>query len=262
MTLLGKILVCLHFVLSLVFFAWAAGMYTQHINWTKAKTAGSQEPGELAQREKRTDEAKAATYAAQERWKAARVDVVAKEKRRHDDEPWLKDRRKELLTGVGGNKEAPVLGPEIRDGRTVDDPNAGDRPKMIPLKDRFGKDLHCLAYYEEKQEAVLKDIEKQQKDYKTLVERDKELTDQILGPQGFRQRVDDERAKRADLEKERDYLEGAEIEVKEGDQVVKKRRGGVVINVIAETDLLLRRRDYLERRIEQLENALQSARKP
>jgi hypothetical protein len=262
MTLLGKLLVCLHFVLSLVFLTWAAGVYTQHINWTKGKSADSQEPGELARREKRTDEAKAATYAAQERWKATRADLVAIEKRRRDDQPWLDDRRKELKTGIGGNKEAAVLGPEIRDGRTVDDPNAGNRPKLIPIKDRFGKDLHCLAYYEEKQDAVLKDIEKQQKDYKTLVDRDKELTDQILSPKGFRQRVDDEKAKRANLEKERDYLEGAEIDVKEGDQVVKKRRGGVVINVIAETDLLLRRREHLERRIEQLENALQGTRKP
>ncbi len=192
MTLLGKILVCLHFVLSLVFLAWAAGVYTQHINWTKNKSGDSQEPGELARREKRTDEAKAATYAAQERWKATRADVLAREKRRLDDLPWLKEHRQDLLTGIGGNKETPVLGPEIRDGRTVDNPNDGDHPKLIPIKDRFGKDLHCLAYYEEKQAAVLQDIEKQQKDYKTLVERDKELTDQILGPKGFRQRVNDD----------------------------------------------------------------------
>ena len=166
------------------------------------------------------------------------------------------------IGGYWGRAPLFNLGPEIRDGYTVDDPNAGNRPKMIPLKDRFGKELHCLAYYEEKQQAVLKDIEKQQMDYKTLVDRDKELTDQILGPKGFRQRLDDERVKVANLEKERDYLEGTEVEVKEGDQVVKKRRGGVVINVIAETDLLLRRREHLERRIEQLENALQSVRKP
>ena len=74
--------------------------------------------------------------------------------------------------------------------------------------------------------------------YQDLIAQESELTKQVIGPKGLRQRIMDEQVKKGRVEEE-----------------LKDVAGRQKLNALVETELLLARRDQLERRIEELKKA-------
>src|SRR2546423_15555973 len=83
MTKLGKWLVVINVTLSLMFLAWAVGLYTNHINWATPPSDGGQRvQGMVEELKAEVTRLVAARDAADQRWYDSTARVVALETER------------------------------------------------------------------------------------------------------------------------------------------------------------------------------------
>jgi hypothetical protein len=193
MTQLGKILILGNLALSLIFAAWALGIYTQRIDFTKGGGGGAP-PGELAKREQRHAIAKSAVEKAYARYDAAARSVAALEARRPVNLAWYADQYSILRTGVDAKgKPAPVRQPVAQKGQLL--LGTDGHPALQEVKwDRLQplENLNRLRQeFDLTQDAILK--EKEVLD--ALVAQEKDLTEQLNGDgkqrKGLRTQMED-----------------------------------------------------------------------
>src|SRR6266478_4333470 len=107
MTQLGKILVFVNLVFSLVLAAFALGIYTNRIDWVGP--SASQSEGEI---NKRVADIKTLTEVynrSTARWLREYANLPAQEKQRKDNETWYAQQLAALVEGKGGNQPIDIL---------------------------------------------------------------------------------------------------------------------------------------------------------
>jgi len=256
MTLLGKLLVFANVLLSFLMLSWAAGLYTNRIDWSASKAKGDKPAGQLDGRIERVKAATATVQLADDRWREARdgfagdgkrdarEGLLAWEKRRGEDRVWYATELSALKTGPLGKLDAPIQRVKTReDGQAVLDPKnfrpiliAAERRKEKP--EEAARPVYCYNYYEAELVKLTQQIEAEQVRYQDLIAQESELTKQAIGPKGLRQRITDELVKRGRAEDELADVAGRQK-----------------TNAQVETELLLARRDQLQQRKEELEKA-------
>jgi hypothetical protein len=267
MTLLGKVLVYLTVALSFVMLAWALALYTHRIDWSNNTAKGEHPAGALVARKKRVDDAMPAIEVANTRWRQAlhgKDGLLAWEKRNAEDREWYAAQLKAARFGSDGQGGQEVIKRvAIKDSAPVLDPNTG-RPTLVDAErpkggeGQAGGPLYCYQYYFKELEALTAKIQAQQEAYQKEVKRETELTQLASGPKP----VVDDRIK--EVAKERG-LNPSDIPLRQRilDELAKLDRLNEELkdvasrqtNSVVDTELLLSRREQLERRIEELKKA-------
>ncbi|HZU38341.1 MAG TPA: hypothetical protein VFA18_20620, partial [Gemmataceae bacterium] len=121
-------------------------------------------------------------------------------------------------------------------GRIVLDKN-GQPDASTPALDRRGSPLLSHNYYLVEQKKAYDGLNAVLDEYKSAIEKDAQLTDLMLGPQGLQQQMVDERNKRDDLSKEEDSIRP------------------LLLNAAVEFQLIGKRQQQLEKRAEELQKA-------
>lgn len=239
MTLLGKILVCVNLVFSLAMASFALALYTQRINWTNAppQTTPDQAAGELALLQ---DEIKrkwvALTHAddgSEKRLQVLTDRLRQREQLRPALQRWYAQEIKHAARKA--TDKDPVRALVFEEGKIPADPANPTRPKLQPAKDRFGNNLASLDYYNKETKRVYDEINTERENLGKLIAEDKKQTERAIE---LRQLIEDEEDKRKSVERElRDFLRPT------------------LVNVEVESELILRRRDALQERVEELKKA-------
>ncbi len=252
MTLLGKLLVFANMFLSFLMLSWATALYTNRIDWSAAAAKGDKPAGVLNGRKARVEAATASVKLADDRWRDARDGkpevhdgLAAWEQRRIAERAWYATALNDLKTGPGNKLDAPIQRIKIReDGQAVLDPKNFNRPVLEPAERRKEKPedparpLFAYDYYIAELIRLTQQIEAEQTRYQDLIAQESELTKQAIGPKGLRQRIADEYIKKGRVEEE-----------------LKDVAGRQQTNALVETELLLARRNQLERRRDELKKA-------
>jgi hypothetical protein len=257
MTLLGKILVFLTVVLSFVMLAWAIALYTHHIDWSDAKATADRPAGELVARKARVTEANASVNLANARWREAmngndgkdnrpiHAGLLQWEKRRDGDRAWYAALLKAADVGPDGNGDKVIIKRiATKDGQPLPDPANPTLPALLVDAERRktqeepkGEPLYCFKWYEKELGRLAGEIAKNQAEQQRLAKEEEALTEQAIGPKGLRQRIWDEEGKLARVAEELKDVESRKT------------------NSLVDTELLVRRRAQLERRVGELEKA-------
>jgi hypothetical protein len=241
MTLLGKILVCVNLVFSLMLASVAFGIYTQRINWTDTPREATPEKaaGELALRKARIDQAWKSLQLAEARQQTALGDLRLVEVLRPADQKWYASQLEQMQT-LPADKGAIKVA-VIQDGRLVPDDKNFGRPALRDGLDRFKRPLLSLDAYNRRIKETFDQVAKRREELNKLSEEDTALTQRVIGPKGLRQRLADEEDKRQRVETEIDDF-------------VEPR----LLTVEVESASLLRRRQELLKRIEELKRTASS----
>jgi hypothetical protein len=244
MTLFGKILVLLNLALALMLAAWTFNIYTNGIDWTDRK---SPRMGEFAKRAAKLDELWKSVPPVQQDWLRERAALAKEERGLTDERVWYDKEIRYVLAGPAKNKgiNDVAIAPQ-------DDPNTGVKkgqilldaqgyPQLEPIRDPENKplQLQSLAEYNSEEDSILKEIEKLVAEHSAHIAEASALTDKIIGDKdkgirGLQKRINDEQAKNADLL--------AEIKLVEPQ----------FINTLVEAQLVNKRHDQMQRRIEEL----------
>jgi hypothetical protein len=236
MTLLGKILVLVNFGLSVMVLVWAMSLYYGHIDLSdNAKP----EPGQLKLRKDRITDALAAGGSGDVSWRENRSAVLAQEADRVGDRVWYEGELQHARSGADDKKPAREIA--FDNGLMALDPVDPQkprhvRPRMKNAKDAAGGNLVSLDEYlkrEQQQRLALAEAEKKLQD---LIEEATRLTERLTPKQGkgLRQRIEDEKVK---------------VKLADEEQAILKP---LLVNTAVEAELILRRREMLERRIKEL----------
>ncbi len=239
MTLLGKILVCVNFVMSLFMAAWALGLYTQRVDWSNTQAKSGKPEGVLATRQRQVKEAWEKLLPAEARHRSAEASLRTLEQRRPGDRTFYADELKHLARGA--DERSPARTISWKAGRMEMEkqgPDRAERPKMVVYRDKAGRQLRSLDSYRKEFDATLVSILQAMDDYEKAVKRDTELTQEIAGIQGrtkgLRQRLCDEDDKTRRVLDEQAALEP------------------IMINANVESQLLLKRQKSLLERLQEL----------
>jgi hypothetical protein len=135
MTSTAKVLIYLNLALSLAFAFWAIGWYSNHVDWTDAKT------GEFARRAERIKELSTARDRVDVRYQTALAAVAQEEKRIPELEAWYKAELESLRTG----NQAPQ-DPLFANGELQSD--AKGLPRMGPVQNAAKKEIAGLGSLE------------------------------------------------------------------------------------------------------------------
>src|SRR5438270_6050367 len=109
MTNLGKALVLLNLVLSLVFVAWGVGLVTNQVPWnTPQSTDGARVQGMVETLQKEVERLRPGQQAADNRWTDAYVEVLQLEKQRPDNERYYADLLRSVRQGGVPDINPPV----------------------------------------------------------------------------------------------------------------------------------------------------------
>ncbi len=248
-TKLGKYLVVINFVISVVVAGWCAAFYFTAIDWST--NAGSPPegpaPGQMVGRAARVKELFANSRTAEAGWREARFMVRDRERNRGIDRavyqpalgfvynmPNPKDQLTEVVVDANGQ---PVL-----------EQDANYKTYFLPtlraVNDRFGQPLHSLSYYAKAYSDNLATLKSENDKLVELSKKDADWTVDLTGgtktdntvvAKGLRKRIEDERVK---------GLEAlAEFEV------VKP----LLIKTVGDSEFLLARRKQLEKRMKELQ---------
>jgi hypothetical protein len=255
MTLLGKILVFVTVALSFLMLAWAAGLYTNRIDWSDTAAKADQPAGQLVARKQRVTEGMAAVNLANTRWREAlsgndgkdkrpvRTGLLAWEQRRKTDHDFYTAVLEAAIAGPDGKGGKEIIKRvETKDGQPQTDaaglPKLVDAERRKTAEDARGEPLYCYNWYEKELARLTAEIEKAGAEQQKLAKEEETLTEQIIGPKGVRQRIVDEQVKLTRVEEELKDVESRQT------------------NSRVDTELLLARRAQLERRIDELHKAL------
>jgi hypothetical protein len=268
MTKFGKALVLFNLVFSVLMAIWAIGVFANRVDFSNTKKP-DQVLGLLAQREGRVKEVKDAFRPADAGWARARAAVYFQESFRPKLTAWYAE---QLQNARDGNKEigevdmtkelarqrdaasfSPVVtGPS----GLVFNPRFFEVPTMVAAKDAYGKPLRSLQVYSQEEQGLNKSIENERARYQKAIEEDVRQTALLIGREaalqklgaeqanalldakldskGLRQRLQDERVKEQKLQEQIDFLKPLRV------------------NVAVEHQLLQKRAQALEKRIEEL----------
>jgi hypothetical protein len=232
MTKLGKILVLVHVAFSGLLLAWAVNLYTHHVDWTDKAATGDKPGGELAARKARLDDLQnKALPAALAGWNNSRSELRPLEERRSDDRAFYQTVMNHLTTAATATNPARAL--RLDRGRVVLDKTG--RPDLIVASDRRGNPLQSDTYYLTEAGKAIDALNQTLDSYKAEMEKDAQLTDRMLGPQGLQQQMVEERNKQNDLIKE--------------EEVVRP----LLLNATVENELLGKRQKRMEERVQELQ---------
>jgi hypothetical protein len=240
MTKLGKFLVFFNLVLSLMFAAWAVGVYTQRVNWADAKGKTPDDERSWGRIAKLKDDiervngtaAKAGPRGLAElRWLTALDEIRAAEKQRDENRVVYADALEAVYTGktVSGNEvTGPVKRPvyvkgELQVQKTLPVLEVVPDKGNNPLKPRVGLEAEAKQLNE--------DTVKVQEEIAALRKQAEDLTAQVH--KLFTEIERAGRVRQGSLE-EQQYLER------------------VLYNVQVEADLLVERQKELEARLNEL----------
>lgn len=250
MTLLGKALVFLNLAFAFLLAGWSFSMYANGLDWTDHKE-GAVPAGEFAIHEAKLDEMWKNLPPAQTNWREEQGVLKSVEERLAADRVWYDKEMRHVFVGptikanpvnpvgeVAFSKADPKKG--IKGGQVLLDDKGF--PQLLPLKDRAGSPLESLAEYADKDVNVLRTIEDVIAKHEKQIAEANELTDRIIGDKakgtrGFQQRIEDERTKNARLLAEQDLIKPQ------------------LINTVVESELILKRKGQLERRVDELKKA-------
>ena len=246
MTKLGKALVLFNLAFSLMLAAWAFSLYANGIDWSdrKGKTPG-EAVGEYAIHEAQLDELWKGIPPAQANWLDERQKVLNEEARLIAERAWYDAEMKHLYdTANAGNPIGEIA------IATKDDDKSGIRkgqillddkghPLLVPLRDSTGNPLLSLAAYTKRDDDTLQSLEAVNKKLQEQIDEANRLTDLIIGDEkagrrGLYRRYLDEKQKDADVLAEQ--------------KLVRPQ----LINTVVEAELILKRKNQLEKRIEEL----------
>ena len=245
MTLFGKILVLVNFGLSVMVLVWAMALYFGHIDWTDAKGEPSKSPpvppGELKVRKDRVTDALAALGSADASWREQRAELPRQEGYRVADRAWYADEIKHARSGATAQQPAREIalddkGLMVLEAVDQQGQPGHVRPKLKNATDDLNKPLPSLdanLKREAEQQLALAGEEKKLQD---LIEENQRLTE-LLTPKegkGLRQRIEDEKVK---------------VKLADEEQAILKP---LLVNTAVESELILRRREMLEKRIKEL----------
>jgi hypothetical protein len=236
MTRLGKLLVFFNLGFSLVLVAWAFGQYANGIDWSDKKDKGAP-VGEYAIHAAKLDEAWKGVLPAQSTWLRQRGRLINEQTTLVAERAWYDQELRHVY--VGRSKDKPILQVAFEKGQIARDDKGF--PKMEPPVDGAGKPLQLLslAEYNQQDSEVLNELKDVMAKHEKQIEDANRLTDQIIGDKakglrGLWQRILDERAKDADVRAEQKMVEP------------------LLINTVVEAQLINKRHQQLEKRIEEL----------
>jgi hypothetical protein len=244
MTLLGKILVCVTLAISLMMAAFGIGVYTQRINWTdKPREATAEQPqGELARLQKEIYDpptrggAWGGLLLAEARQQEALARLRTVEAQRPLDQQWYAQQLAHMDKGADDKRPVQLL--VFQEGRLLLDDKNPTRPALRDGTDRAKQPLRSLESYLKGIDEHYKLIAAEREKLDKRTEEAAKLTEQLIGVKGLRQRVEDEDDKRERVAREiEDFVKPS------------------LINVQVESGLLLKRRDALRDRVEELKKA-------
>jgi hypothetical protein len=232
----GKVLVFVNLVLALGMGAWAFGLYSGRIDWSNKPAKGSEPPGELAKRQAKLKELDNALTTAEARQRAGAASLRLYEQRRPRLAEFAAQEFAHLQSGITDQK--PLIIVNIQNGEIVVQPNDG-LPNMVPPPNTWkGRPFQSLATYEQLQKQHQTDLLASIDEYQKLVEEDVKLTERIVGEKGLRQLLFNE----VDVKQARIKQEVEDLTP-------------LYINVLVESELLLKRQKALRARLEELGQA-------
>lgn len=249
MTLLGKLLVVFNLAFALLLAAWSFNIYANGIDWTDKKDDKSTPPrmGQFAIRAAQLKELWDGVAPAQKDWKLKRDQLAKEESHLADERVWYDKEIRFVLMGQAKGKGISEVAMADKN-----DPKTGVRkgdillddkgfPLMVPLRDRMNNPLQLLslAEYNVEEGNILNEIGIEMAKHAEQVDKANKLTDKIIGDKdkgirGLQQRINDEKAKDADVLAEMKLVEPQ------------------YINTLVEAQLINKRHAQMRRRIEEL----------
>src|SRR6266851_1718846 len=200
-TTVGKTLVFVNLALSGLLLAWAVNLYTHRIDWTDKAASADKPGGELVARKARVDDLqKNALPSSLAGWNTARAELIALEARRSGDRAFYQAVTNHLRVGATLMNAARTL--KFDRGRVLYKNRQLDIDQIA--MDRKGNPLLSYTHYNSEEAKTFEALNKVLDDYKAAIEKDRQLTDLMLGDQGLQQQMVDERNKRNDIIKEQD----------------------------------------------------------
>lgn len=209
MTWIGKLVVLLNTILSLLLGTWAMALYFNRIDWSNNPAKEGNPAGELVRRTNAIEEGWKAIAAAEPGRNSAQKKLLALEKGppavdshgREANRLWYQAELQHLQTGA--TPENPARKIQLDDKqRPVLDDNLTPRPKMVKAQDLAKKDLLSLEAYNKQEKDFLVALENEQKRIMAAIQQDTELSKLLIGPLGLHQLVVDEREKLEGIQKQ------------------------------------------------------------
>jgi hypothetical protein len=183
----GKFLVYTNLVLSLIFLAWALGLYMQRLDWAPHKNILkgdiTKESGIMYRLEQEVKQLGEASELAEKRYLKDSDALPEAENERLANQKYYKDR---LSLGETGrdSEDKPVKPPVVELQRK---PNSQmlviDEKQQKALKSR-DQDVQYFNYYKQEYDKLAKEIDNTQAEIEKLVEENKKLTEAIAGIPG------------------------------------------------------------------------------
>ncbi len=238
MTLFGKLLVLFTLAVSLLMMGFALAVWTNRIDWSDRPPKEGDPGGLLAQRDAEAKRLWAELALAESGWRGSQAALARDEARRVQDRAWYQTELVHLYAGATPNN--PCREVVIEKGEPVPDRANPARPQMAPAKGAAGQPLLSLAAYDSQDDKIHKETLAAVDKFRQAVERDTQLTNELAGDpvkrtKGLRQRINDERAKRADVVAEEDFIRP------------------LLINTVVEAELIQKRQKSLRARVSELE---------
>ena len=233
MTFIGKLFVMINLAISLLMAATAFGLYVNGVDWTDKGAKEGQAEGKMLALRKSIDDVIARLPLAENSWKAARADVRTREDIRRTERTWSDAE----MAKLAGGKDVVFMVDSVESAK-----NPAARPVM-KAAEFSGQPLMTREVYDER----LKDFQKQnttiRENLEKKVKEDETLTRKLAGDKegdpeprirGIRREIAEERVKRLGLIDEQGITKALEV------------------NVAVESELILKRLDALDERIQEL----------
>jgi DNA repair ATPase RecN len=247
MTSLGKLLVLLNVGLSLGIAGLAFGVYTNRVDWpgTAPAAAGEKTVGEFAQKKAELEDAKNAADIALTRLEEAQAQLTRLEERRPKDQA-LYAKQLELLEGKEGQGNIQVLTTRtVGAGRAVLDEDG--LPILEPPR-APARPLQSVRAYHEELASTENKIANKIDTVTSLVKQQQDLTQEINGVAGRQKGL-------------RDLL-AEEIQAREKAHEELESVRPLRYNRQVESELLQKRQQSLQARLQELKNIGMAFRQP
>jgi outer membrane murein-binding lipoprotein Lpp len=209
MTNLGKTLVLLNLVLSLVFVAWGVGLVTNQVPWnTPQSSDGARVQGMVETLQKEIERLRPAQQSADNRWTDGYVEVLQLEKQRPDNERLYADLLKSVRQGGVADINPPVQVLEFQ----PNGPLALKRSGRPPLTLNGQPSLPAAGYAQAIRDTLQK-IQQAEDEVKRLNAETGQLTTQINGTKPRTEaKTAAEKGLRVQLAEQEEMLKGLQLE--------------------------------------------------
>jgi hypothetical protein len=233
MTLLGKLLVVFNLAFALILAAWSFNIYANGIDWTDSKDTKSTPPkmGEFAIRAAKLDELWKGVAPVQKEWGDARHNLADEEARLAADRQRYDKEIRDVLAGPAKGKGISEVA--IEKGQILLDDQGF--PKMVPPRDPMNNPLQLLSLreYNEEDEKLQQSIQGIIEQHQKQIDEANKLTDLIIGDKakgirGLQQRINDEKAKNADVLAEMELVRPQYINTLVEAQLINKRHAQMI----------------------------------